>query len=164
MVVFKVIHTPHMQRYRCALSYQPIYQGKHLCPGLISVTIWWAKTDNICIIYSQNDHCLTINVLTFIIEIFWNMHSKHHSNVNWVAQRLSTNNNWPSCPGGGGGTPILGHGRELPWWWPPFFKFSIWLGSYVIPHNDLIDPLFLQKYSVCLYHIYFQRYVNLNFV
>ncbi len=30
---------------------------------------------------------------------------------------------------GGGGTPILGHGREVLWWWPSFLRFSIRLGA-----------------------------------
>ncbi len=53
----------------------------------------------------------------------------------------------------GGGTPILEHGGELPLYWPPFVTFSdpIWVPFYV--QFDLIDPLFLQKKSVCLYHI-----------
>ncbi len=29
----------------------------------------------------------------------------------------------------GEGTPILGHGREISWWWPTFWRFSIWLGQ-----------------------------------
>ncbi len=43
------------------------------------------------------------------------------------------------------GIPILGHGREVPRWWPPFWGFSIWLGPSIIPPHTLIDPLFLQK-------------------
>ncbi len=39
------------------------------------------------------------------------------------------------CPlGEGGGTPILGHGREVLLWWPPFLGYSIRLGPYFIPH------------------------------
>ncbi len=44
------------------------------------------------------------------------------------------------------GTPILGHGREVPWWWTSFWGFSIWLGPYFIPQHDPIDPLFLQNW------------------
>ncbi len=31
------------------------------------------------------------------------------------------------------------------WWWPPFFRSSIRLGAYVMPHHNLINPLLLQK-------------------
>ncbi len=31
------------------------------------------------------------------------------------------------------GTPLLGHGREVPRWWPQFGGFSIRLGPYFIP-------------------------------
>ncbi len=55
---------------------------------------------------------------------------------------------WPEP--GGGGTPILRHGREVPRWWPPFLGFSIRLGPYFIPHHNPIDPLFLQKKSAPL--------------
>ncbi len=51
------------------------------------------------------------------------------------------------------GTPILGHGSEVPRDDPRFFKFAIRLGPYFIPLHNLIDPLFLQKKSVCLYLI-----------
>ncbi len=51
------------------------------------------------------------------------------------------------------GTHILEHGREVLWWWPPFGGFSIQLGPYFIPQHVPIDPLFLQKKSLCLYHI-----------
>ncbi len=50
------------------------------------------------------------------------------------------------------GTPILGHGREVLQRWPPFFRFTIWLGPYFMPHHHLIDPLFLQKTN-CLSHL-----------
>ncbi len=52
----------------------------------------------------------------------------------------------------GVGTSIL-DGREVPRWWPPFLEFSIRLGPYLIPQYNSIDPLFLQKKYVCLYHI-----------
>ncbi len=45
----------------------------------------------------------------------------------------------------GVGTSIIGHGREVTWWWPPFWAFSIQLGPYFIPHHNPIDPLFLEK-------------------
>ncbi len=48
-------------------------------------------------------------------------------------------------PRGGGDTPIFGHGREVPQWWPQFLGFSIRLGPYFISQHNLIDPLFLQK-------------------
>ncbi len=48
----------------------------------------------------------------------------------------------------GVGTPILEHGREVRLWWPPFFVQSDW-----VPQHNLIDFLFLEKKSVCLYHI-----------
>ncbi len=38
------------------------------------------------------------------------------------------------------GTPILGHGREVPRWWCPFWGFSIQLGPYFIPHHGPMDP------------------------
>ncbi len=51
------------------------------------------------------------------------------------------------------GTPILGHGWEVPWGWPLFWGFLIRLGPYFIPQHNLIDPLFLQEKSVCLSHL-----------
>ncbi len=54
---------------------------------------------------------------------------------------------------GVGGTPILSHGRKVPRWWPPFLWLSIWFGPYCMVQPDPIDPLFLQKKSVCFYHI-----------
>ncbi len=54
----------------------------------------------------------------------------------------------------GVGTPILGHGREVLWWWPPIVLFSIWLGPYFIPQHNPIDPFFLQKkISLSLSHL-----------
>ncbi len=50
-------------------------------------------------------------------------------------------------------TPILGHGREVQWWWPPFLRFSIWMGPYFMPHHDPIDSCFLPKKLVCLSHL-----------
>ncbi len=41
---------------------------------------------------------------------------------------------------GGGGTFILGHGREVPRWWPPFWGFSIWLGPYFIHILCVLTP------------------------
>ncbi len=38
------------------------------------------------------------------------------------------------------GTLILGHGREGPRWWPPFWGFSIQLGPHFITQHNLIDP------------------------
>ncbi len=38
-------------------------------------------------------------------------------------------------------------------WWPLFLIFAVQLGSYFMSQLILIDPLFLQKKSVCLYHI-----------
>ncbi len=52
-----------------------------------------------------------------------------------------------------GATPIFGHGRDVPRWCPPFLGLSIWLSPNFIPQHSPIDPLFLQKKSVCLYHI-----------
>ncbi len=44
------------------------------------------------------------------------------------------------------------HGRKVPGRWPLFLWLSIWFGPYcMVP--DPIDPLFLQKKSVCVYHI-----------
>ncbi len=40
------------------------------------------------------------------------------------------------------GTPIPGHGREVPRWWPLFWGFSIRLGPYFIPQHNPIDPIF----------------------
>ncbi len=50
----------------------------------------------------------------------------------------------------GDGTPILRRGRKVPRWWPLFLRFSNKLGSL---YTITFDPLFLQKESVCLYHI-----------
>ncbi len=36
---------------------------------------------------------------------------------------------------------------------PRYGGFWIWWGAYFIPQHTVIDPLFLQKKSVCLYHI-----------
>ncbi len=39
---------------------------------------------------------------------------------------------WKECmypQPGRGGTPILGHGREVPQWWPSFLRFLIQLGA-----------------------------------
>ncbi len=46
---------------------------------------------------------------------------------------------------GGGGTPILEHGWELPVYWPPFLTFFDPIGSFFYIQLDLIDPIFLQK-------------------
>ncbi len=46
----------------------------------------------------------------------------------------------------GVGTTILGHGRAVQQWWPPFWGFLIQLGPYnFIPQHNPIDLLFLQK-------------------
>ncbi len=50
-------------------------------------------------------------------------------------------------------TPRGEGGYTHTWAWPPFLGFSIWFGPYFIPQYNPIDPLFLQKKSVCLYHI-----------
>ncbi len=34
-----------------------------------------------------------------------------------------------------------------------FFRFSIQLGPYFMPHHDLIDHLFMQKKIICLYRL-----------
>ncbi len=44
-----------------------------------------------------------------------------------------------------GGSPIVGHGREVPRWWPAFLRFSIQLGLYFIPQHNPIDPFFCRK-------------------
>ncbi len=54
--------------------------------------------------------------------------------------------------------PYLGMVKKFGTDDPHFFGFLIELDPYIIPQHDLIGPLFLQKQSVCLYHIYFQRY------
>ncbi len=52
------------------------------------------------------------------------------------------------------GTPILGHGKEVPRWWPLFLRLLIWLGLYFIPHHDLIDrPLCAEKNGLSLSHL-----------
>ncbi len=45
----------------------------------------------------------------------------------------------------GVGTAIFGHGRKVPWWWPPFLGFSIQVGPYFIPQHNPIDSHFQQK-------------------
>ncbi len=42
--------------------------------------------------------------------------------------------------GRGGGTSILGHGREVPRWWPSFLRFSIWLGALFSILKPLKQP------------------------
>ncbi len=54
-----------------------------------------------------------------------------------------------SMPKGGGGTPMVGRFRGE----DPLFGFPIRLGPYFIPQHNPIDPIFLHKKSVCLYHI-----------
>ncbi len=52
------------------------------------------------------------------------------------------------------GTPILGHGREVPRRWPPFLLFSIRLGPYFMPQHNLIDrPLYAEKICLSLSHL-----------
>ncbi len=48
------------------------------------------------------------------------------------------------------GTPILGHGREVPRWWPPFWGFSIQLGPQAILYLNTIrlTPSFWRKNRV----------------
>ncbi len=41
------------------------------------------------------------------------------------------------------GTPILGYGREVLWWWRPFWGFTMRLGPYFEPQHNPIGPLFL---------------------
>ncbi len=48
---------------------------------------------------------------------------------------------------------ILEYGVELPLYWPQLLRFSNPIGSAFYTRLDLIDTLFLQKKSVCLYHI-----------
>ncbi len=101
----------------------------------------------------------SISVLCFAFSLNWccwygmygdlNDTSTSWANVRHIVHRAQ---------GPGLGTPILRHGREVLRWWPPFFKFSIRLGTYVIPQHIPIDSLFLQKKLVCLYHFWFQRY------
>ncbi len=50
------------------------------------------------------------------------------------------------------GTPILRHGRKVLRWWPLFLWFSIRFGPYCMGQPDSIDPLFLQKKTVCVYY------------
>ncbi len=59
---------------------------------------------------------------------------------------------------------VLRHGRKVPRWWPPLLWLSIQFGPYCMVQPDRIDPLFLQKKSVCVYHIYFQRYMDIMLV
>ncbi len=85
--------------------------------------------------------------------IFLSVLSWPHVYLPWSNINLQPESTWAmvsqspqrSHDGRGGGTHILGHGREVPRWWPPFLRFSIRLGLYFIPHHNPIDPLFLQK-------------------
>ncbi len=54
---------------------------------------------------------------------------------------------------GGGGIPILRHGRKVLWWWPPFLRLSIQFGPYCMEQPDLIDPSFFRKISSCLLNL-----------
>ncbi len=45
---------------------------------------------------------------------------------------------WMGIPRGG--TPILWHGREVPWWWPSFLRFSIRLGALFSILKPLKQP------------------------
>ncbi len=63
----------------------------------------------------------------------------------------------------GGYFPIFGHGREVPQWWSLILRFSIWMVPYFMTHNDLIDLSFCRTKLVCLYHIWFQRYLGFKF-
>ncbi len=67
--------------------------------------------------------------------------------------------------------PVLRGGYSHTWvWWgsfavmTPAFEILDLMGFICMPHNDLIGPLFLKKKSVCLYHIYLQRYFDLHLV
>ncbi len=62
----------------------------------------------------------------------------------WMMQNLAYMGEGGTIPWGGG-TPILGHGMDVPRWWPLFWGFSIRFGPYFIPQHNPIDPLFLQK-------------------
>ncbi len=57
-----------------------------------------------------------------------------------------------ASPGGGGNAKTGAWGRG-PGVMTPVLRFSIRLGLYFIPQHNPIDPLFLQKKSICLYHI-----------
>ncbi len=56
-------------------------------------------------------------------------------------------------PGGGGGTPILEHGEELPLYWPPFLTFSDPIGSFFMPNSILLTPSFCRKIGLCQSHL-----------
>ncbi len=45
----------------------------------------------------------------------------------------------------GEGTPILGHGKEVPQLWPPFLRLLIWLDPYFMPQHYPIDASFCRK-------------------
>ncbi len=50
------------------------------------------------------------------------------------------------------GTPILGHGREVPQWWPLFLRFAICLGPYASWRSDW-PALSAEKISLSLSHL-----------
>ncbi len=54
---------------------------------------------------------------------------------------------------GGGGTHILGHGREVPRWWPPFFRFSIRLGLFYTSTQSDWPPFSSEKNGLSLSHL-----------
>ncbi len=56
---------------------------------------------------------------------------------------------------GGGGTPIIEHGGELPLYWPPFLTFSdpIAIGSlFLCPTRSYSHPLSAEKIGLPLSH------------
>ncbi len=52
-----------------------------------------------------------------------------------------------------GVTHILEDGRKIPQDCPPFLTLSFPIGSLFYAQLDLVSRLFLQKISICLYHI-----------
>ncbi len=88
-----------------------------------------------CYIQTDKDSCYSSDQVWF----------KPRSCIGYAPHLVKYN----ELQGGRGGTPIFGHGGEVPQWSPPFWRFSIRMGPYFIRQHNPIDPLFLQKKSVC---------------
>ncbi len=78
----------------------------------------------------------------------WQTKYRYH----WICRECVKITCWQAGTNPREGTPILGHGREVPRWWPPFLRFpSGWI--LILCLIKIWLTLFLQKKSVGLYHI-----------